>query len=71
MGIEPADAASLAMQGLFDTNWATRENAALARHINEQARAVADAEMERGLSCTDFAGLLAAAARAAEVDANS
>ncbi|KQU80086.1 hypothetical protein ASD12_11800 [Mesorhizobium sp. Root102] len=71
MAIEPADAASLAMQGLVDTDWATPENAALARLINEKARAVADAEMEPGLSSTDFAGLLAESARIAQDNANS
>ncbi|MEK1929286.1 MAG: hypothetical protein AAAC47_05770, partial [Pararhizobium sp.] len=66
MAIEPGDAAFLAMQGLVDTDWPTPENAALARHINDLARAVADVEMEHGLSATDFVGVLAAAARIAQ-----
>ncbi|WP_170984531.1 hypothetical protein [Rhodoligotrophos defluvii] len=64
-------AALLALQGVVDADWCNPANAALARKINGRAMAIAQREMEPGLSASDFVALLAAAARRAEADARS
>jgi hypothetical protein len=68
---DDADDALLAMQGIANADWVVPANARLARETNDMVRALADREMEPGLSPADFTKLLIAAALRAEADAAS
>jgi hypothetical protein len=62
--------APLALQGIGQEEWIEPLIAELARQTNDEVRAIADRELEPGLSPSDFMVLLAAAATRAEADAD-
>lgn len=59
------------MQGLEGADWLSPAIRILARETNDRVRALADREMEVGLSSSDFTGLLVEAAKRATDDADS
>jgi hypothetical protein len=62
--------ATAALQGIKQPDWFSPLEAELARETNEIVLAIAAREMEPGLAATDFARLIAGAARRAEADAD-
>lgn len=62
--------APAALQGIKQPDWLSPAEANLARETNDIVLAIAERDMEPGLAVTDFARLLAEAARRAEADAD-
>lgn len=59
------------LQGIEGATWLSPAMKALASDTNDRVRALADREMEVGLSAGDFTSLLVEAAERAKANANS